>query len=149
MPRRMTTFLLLTGLVLVLAAAPALGAKGGNKGGDVAGSIALHSDTARFVGAEVGPAYGSEVSFDTAVSGTMAPKSDVYVTVVCVQNNAVVYQYSGGTDAAYPLADQAGQGLEWDGGDADCSATLIYSVRKGKSFDLTWLDIEEFHVFGG
>ena len=148
MGRRMTTFLLLTGLVLVLAAAPAFGAKGGNKGDAVTGSIALHSDTARLAAA-AGPSYGSEVSFDTEVSGTMAPKSDVYVTIVCLQNDTVVYQYSGGIDAAYPLADQAGQGLEWDGGDADCSATLIYSVRKGKSFDLTWLDTEEFHVFGG
>jgi hypothetical protein len=145
----MTTFLLLTGLVLVLAAAPALGAKGGNKGSEVTGSIALHSDTARLADAEAGPLYGTEVSFDTEVSGTMAPKSDVYVTVVCLQNDTVVYQYSGGVDAAYPLADQAGQGLEWDGGDADCSATLIYSVRKGKSFDLTWLDVEEFLVVGG
>jgi hypothetical protein len=144
----MMTFLLLTGLVLVLAAAPALGAKGGNKGNEVTGSIALHSDAARLSDAAAGPSYGSEVSFDTEVSGTMAPKSDVYVTVVCVQNDTVVFQYSGGVDAAYPLADQAGQGLEWDGGDADCSATLIYSVRKGKSFDLTWLDVEEFHVVG-
>ena len=111
--------------------------------------IALRSDTARLVTAEAGPRYGTEVAFDTAVSGTMAPKSGLYVTVVCLQRGTVVYQYSGDPDVSYPLADQAGQGLEWDGGDADCSATLIYSERKGKSFDLTWLDIEEFHVFGG
>jgi len=149
MPKRMTTFLLLTGLVLVLAATPAFGAKGGNKGDAVTGSIALHTDTARLAAAEAGPRYGTEVMFDTAVSGTMAPKSGVYVTVVCMQEKTVVYQYSGEPDEAYPLADQAGQGLEWDGGDAECSATLIYSVRKGKSFDLTWLDVEEFQAIGG
>jgi hypothetical protein len=151
MARRTKTFIILTGLILVLATAPALAARGGNGGnggGAVTGAIALHTDgfTAR---AALGPTYGDTISFDTDVSGKTSPKSTIYVTVVCTQGDAVVYQYSGAPDATYPLADQAGQGLEWDGDDADCSATLIYKVPKGKAYELTWLDVAEFHAYSG
>ncbi len=146
MARRMTTFLLLAGLVLVLAAAPAFAAKGGNDKVGVTGSITLQS-AARLAAGTSGPSYGDTISFDTNVDGKLSPKATVYITVVCTQGDTVVYQYSGAPNSAFPLADQAGQGLEWDGGEADCSATLIYRVPKGKSYDITWLDVERFHAY--
>lgn len=139
---RKTKILLLAALILVFAGAPALAARGGDP---VTGTIALHREAGATLAANNdGVTYGESITFDTTVGGKMAPKSTVYITVVCLQGDAVVYQYSANLDAAFPLADQPGQGLDWDGGDADCSATLIYKVRKGKSYDLTWLDTTDF-----
>ena len=150
MARRMKTFLLVIGLVLVLGVAPALAGKGGNGNGGgnnaITGSIALMADGAARAAA-AGPTYGDTVMFDTTVEGKMAPKSRVYITVVCFQGGDVVYQYSGAADASYPLTDQAGQGLEWDGGEADCEARFIYEVAKGKGYDRQWLDADDFHTY--
>lgn len=112
----------------------------------VTGTIELAAATAE---RSAGPTYGSRVGFNVEISGSMAPKSQLYVTVVCLQNDVVVYQASADPDAEFALADQPGQGLEWDGGDAACSATLIYKVTKGKGYDLTFLDETGFKVTGG
>ena len=67
---------------------------------------------------------------------------------VCTQGDQVVYQWSADPDFDFPLVDQAGQGLDWLGGDADCEASLVYRVKKGKNVEITYLDTEAFHVYG-
>lgn len=153
MGRHMKVFLIVLSLVLAVGVAPAAAAKGGNggKGGgggggnEVTGTIDLMSAEAADAGAApAGPHYGGTVEFDTVVTGDLANKSSVYITVVCTQDDTVVYQYSGPEGTVFPLADQAGQGLEWDGGAADCSAMLVYRVDKGRTTTINWLDVEEF-----
>ncbi len=148
--RRLGTVLAMLGLVAVISV-PTAGAEQGQKGKDgdstVTGTITLGGDGSALAAAAV-PSYGGEVSFQTTVDGRLANKSKVYITLVCYQGDTVVYQYSGSQSQVFPLDDQAGQGLEWDGGDADCSARLIYRVQKGKSYSMTWLDEEQFHAYG-
>jgi hypothetical protein len=111
----------------------------------VTGTIDLSASvTASFAG----PAYGGDVSFLTSVSGKLSRHSRVYVTVVCLQEGNVVYQWSADPGFTFPLEDQAGQGLEWDGGDADCSATLVYREQKGKNTTIQFLDDTLFAVNG-
>ena len=92
--------------------------------------------------------YGGSVSFVTSVQGRMAAKSSLYVTVVCSQSTTLVYQWSAAPTFSFPLVDQAGAGLEWHGGAASCSATLIYKVPQGRGYVITWLDQAAFEVAG-
>jgi hypothetical protein len=92
--------------------------------------------------------YGGFVSFVTTVQGKLAPKSRVYVTVVCLQGSTAVYQYSSAPDFAFPLVDQPSEGLEWNGGSASCTATLIYKVPQGRTYAIYWLDQTAFDVTG-
>jgi hypothetical protein len=126
----------LVGLVAVIAG-PAT-ARGGSS---VTGTIALSSTSRLAAGA--GPRYGENVRFDTTVDGRLASNSKVYVTVVCSQDGRVVYQWSADPGFTFPLQDQAG--LEWNGGAAACSATLIYRIYK-KEDVITWLDQTAFDV---
>jgi hypothetical protein len=78
----------------------------------------------------------------------VSSKSRTYVTVVCLQQSSVVYQWSANPDFAFPLQDQAGQGLEWDGGSANCSGTLINREDKGRKITIRLLDDAPFSVDG-
>jgi len=131
----------LAALILALTAGPALAGKPGS-GGGVTGSIELASP-ARTAEAGAWPRYGDSVAFSTSVEGRLAPHSRVYVLVVCLQGDKVVYQWSGDRDFAFPLSDQEGQGLEWDGGAASCSATLVYFVDRHED-EITYLDSTTF-----
>ena len=133
--------LLVTAAIMGLVAVIAGPALAGGKGSSVTGSIELAS-TARLA-AGAGPRYGDAVRFDTTVDGRLASNSKVYVTVVCSQGGNVVYQWSADPGFTFPLQDQAG--LEWDGGAASCSATLIYRIYK-KEDVITWLDQAVFEV---
>jgi hypothetical protein len=80
--------------------------------------------------------YGGSVSFDTTVSGKVNKQAYVYVSVVCWQGtervDPVVYQWSSHVNGfVFPLVDQQGQGLEWNGEAADCGAQLIYKLENG------------------
>ena len=101
-------------------AAPAFAGKS-----TVSGTIELASVTARSL-AVATPTYGGEVGFATSIDGNLASQSRLYITLVCEQKGKIVYQWSADPDFDFPLVDQAGQGLEWDGADASCTATLIY-----------------------
>jgi hypothetical protein len=94
------------------------------------------------------PRYGDSVFFETRVSGRLAAKSRVYVSVVCVQGVTVLYQWSADPSFTFPLVDQAGQGLEWDGGAASCTAALVYRVESGKQPSISYLDQTAFAVAG-
>lgn len=136
----------LAGLISLLIASPAGAAKQQGPTGTIElmpdGAAAATVDAASTAAYQ----YGESVAFQTTVDGRVSAKATVYVTVVCMQGNEVVYQYSGDRDGSFPLADQAG--LEWDGGDASCEAWLIYRVEKGKSAEITMLDMVPFDVAG-
>ena len=90
--------------------------------------------------------YGDQVTFGVSVEGSLARKGWIYVTLVCWQESEVVYQASNWNDYTFTLSDLAGQGLEWDGYPAECTADLIYRVEKGKQAILEYLDSVGFAV---
>ena len=140
--RTATTAALLTGVALAVGVAPAFAAPSGGP----TGSIELEAASLRTADASTGPQYNSTVGFATTVEGRISSQARTYVTVICWQGDNVVYQYSAAPDFDFPLVDQAGQGLEWDGGAASCDASLIYRVEKGRSAEITVLDAVLFDV---
>ena len=128
-------------LILPVAVTVALAGPAGAASSTPTGTIAL-GQTAQ------APRYGGSVSFVTTVQGRPAAKSSLYVTVVCSQGSTLVYQWSAAPSFTFPLVDQAGQGLEWPGGAASCSATLVYKVPQGRGYSITWLDQVAFGVSG-
>lgn len=95
--------------------------------------------------AAVALAYGDSASFTTSVQGRLDPKGELLVRVLCWQGGSVVYQWSADPAFAFPLVDQAGQGLEWDGGAASCTGELIYRIA-GRRTVLQTLDQVGFEV---
>ena len=132
--------------LMVTVALPALAAKPAAVTGDIELMPAAQARVA--ADGAAGPTYGGYAEFVTDVNGKMASNSTLYVTVVCRQGSEVVYQWSAAPNFAFPLHDQPGQGLEWNGGDADCSASLIYKIEKGRKYTLTTLDTALFTVAG-
>jgi hypothetical protein len=130
-----------------LLVTPAFAAKGG--GGSVRGTIELDTPTGFAATSEESRSYGDSAHFLTTVEGKMGAKAYVYVTVVCLQGKTVVYQWSADPGFTFPLVDQDGQGLEWDGGDADCTGTLVYRDESGRTPTITFLDRTGFQVTAG
>jgi hypothetical protein len=125
-------------LILGAFAGPALAGKS-----IPTGDIELAGSTERVAGGnEI--RYGEAVAFETVVEGRMGPKSRVYVTLVCAQDGQVVYEWSAGVDFSFPLVDQEGQGLDWDGAEAECTGALMYYEEGGKSPLIANLDQTEF-----
>jgi len=141
----MGTILGAAALSLAAAAATSLAAPSGPTG-----TIDLKTSGTQQLSAPLGSTsyrYGGNVEFQTSVNGRTSGGT-LYVSVVCLQGSNVVYQWSGDPAASYPLTDQAGDGLNWDGGAASCSGSLIYRVQKGKGFVFTTLDSVPFDVAG-
>jgi hypothetical protein len=133
--------------VVVLATSTSLFAA---KNSGVVGSLTmLNSETSPEVyslSGSIYPSYGDQVFFDAAVEGRMARTSWLYVTVVCRQDDSVIFQSSNWTDFTFSMVDLNGQGLEWDGEPAECTANLIYRVEKGKEAVLQYLDEVSYTV---
>ena len=90
--------------------------------------------------------YGGTVSFDTTVSGRMAPKGYLVISLVCVQDRNIVYQVSlKDLSAEFTLVDGAHQNLEWDGGPARCYGSLVYRID-GRNPTIEYLDQTVFEV---
>jgi hypothetical protein len=137
---------LVTVLATLMLAAPSVNAA---KGGDgLSGTIELGQPAGlRLASTDSGTYYGDAVPFRTTVDGRLSSKSFVYIRVICRQGASVVYQYSSrDLDFAFPLEDQAG--LEWDGGNADCTAELMHYEPKGRSAVISTLDVTSFFVAG-
>ena len=90
--------------------------------------------------------YGDSVSYEVNISGKLSKNSRVYITTVCGQDGLIVYQSSNWSDYTFIMEDQTGQGLEWDGSEANCSANLMYRVKKGKGYIIEILDQDSFIV---
>ena len=116
------------------------------------GSIDLAAEAPEAASAAAAPAmaYGGHAEFDTSVGGRMSPKGYVYVRVVCMQGAEVVYQWSSrDLDFAFPLVDQAGQGLDWpEGTAAECTGDLIYRIDGKRNTVIEKLDSTGFDVAG-
>lgn len=138
----------MVGTLSLLAAAPAHAARQQAPTGTIDVMLPETSGVADLEASTAGPAavYGQNVEFETTLEGQVSNKAMVYITVVCMQGTDVVYQSSGARDASFPMTDQPG--LEWDGGDASCEGWLIYRVDKGKSAEITMLDMVSFDVVG-
>jgi hypothetical protein len=148
-PTAMGKILNLTILATVSAAAavsaPAIAAPPSGPSGSIA--VASTDADAR-TAADTGLQYDGTVAFDTSVDGKISKQARVYVRVLCWQGDDIVFQYSADPDFQFPLIDQAGQGLEWNGEDASCEASLIYRVEKGRSVEMSVLDTTWFDVAG-
>lgn len=85
--------------------------------------------------------YGQRVTFDVSTTATTSP----YVNLRCYQNGALVGQgWEGFFEAS--IDDQImvlGGSQAWQGGDADCTATLNKRTKRG------WqqLATTSFHVY--
>ena len=138
----------ITAVFLTLLLAAAVPAMAGKKSEPVSGSIDLVASAARLAdGGDLGgPAYGDTVRFATEVGGKVSSHARIYVSLICRQGGTVVYQWSADPDFSFPLEDQVGQGLDWDGGPAECTGSLIYRVDKGRNLSITELDAVVFDV---
>ena len=70
--------------------------------------------------------YGDTVSFDTTLDAKIGKKNMVTIHVSCVQGDTMVYNWYGQADFDFPLRDQNSTNWTWDGGAADCTASLRY-----------------------
>jgi hypothetical protein len=113
-------------LVAGFATAPALAAPG-----SVTGTIDLDLSGARTTAVSPSLRFGDSAHFQTTADGRLDAKGYLYISVVCFAGNAFVYQ-AASRDLGYsfPLVDQSGQGLQWDGQAADCEAWLNYRIDK-------------------
>lgn len=91
--------------------------------------------------------YKSSVAFRATVSGA-GPETSSYISTVCFQEETLVYQRSAQPGVDFYLTDQYERDLEWDGGFASCSATLMYRVPSGAVVNLYILDSVSFDVAG-
>lgn len=112
---------------------------------EVYGSITLADPEAQL-------SYGDSVSFVVNTTGKMPPKASVYITVVCTPENdssKVVYQWSSrNLSFEFPLVDQSGDNLDWDGGPANCSGNLMYNTGGNRNYTISIMDSVEFPVAG-
>jgi hypothetical protein len=105
--------------------ASALGVAGnGNSSSKSSINLVMVSSSALSASATGGPHFGDTITFDVSTS---APEPTVGLS--CSQNGVSVYRGSAGFYSGYPwpwlqnftLSSQA-----WNGGAADCTATLYY-----------------------
>lgn len=89
--------------------------------------------------------YGESAEFRSTVHGA-ASESTSYITVACFQGEKLVYQRSAQQGVRFYLSDQYERDLEWDGGAASCSATLMYRTVGDGQVDVYILDAVSFDV---
>ena len=161
MMRKPTAILFVLSLaVLALALVPAAGlaAKGGNPergggggggnggggkpgGGEGGGTI---DELVLLNSADAVANYNEQVTFRVSTSATSYP----YVTLRCTQGGSLVYQASRGI---FPTS--LGQNFTlgptplWQGGEADCTATLEDWDSYSKNGSITPLASMSFHVY--
>jgi len=92
------------------------------------------------------PKYGNLLQFSSSVSGDMAKDSHSYIVVTCFQEDELVYQLAANPGVKFHLTDMLEPGYDWDGGAAECNASLIYRVPKSETADLYMLDSTSFAV---
>jgi hypothetical protein len=114
------------------------GKPGGGGGGTGTVSVVLLNST------DGVPHYGQQVTFAVSTTATSYP----YVTLKCYQGGSLVYQASKGI---FPTS--LGQNFtlgptpNWQGGDADCTATLENWDSYSKNGSITALASTSFHVY--
>ena len=147
MIRKPAAILVVTGVALLaLLLIPAtFAAKGGNGGGgkpsgggDGTISLVLLNSTDGL------PHYGQQVTFAVSTTATSYP----YVTLKCSKNGSLVYQASKGIfPTSLGQLFTLGPTPSWQGGDADCTATLEDWDSYSKNGKKTPLVSMTFHVY--
>ena len=147
MIRKPAAILVVTGVALLaLLLIPAtFAARGGNGGGgkpsgggDGTISLVLLNSTDGL------PHYGQQVTFAVSTTATSYP----YVTLKCSKNGSLVYQASKGIFAtSLGQLFTLGPTPNWQGGDADCTATLEDWDSYSKNGKKTPLVSMTFHVY--
>ena len=134
MARRMTTFLLLIGLVIVLAAAPAFAARGGKSGGSSiwieSSNVTRSADSAMHHGDPV--AFGFETKYWDDVYNT-----GPWLRLQCyVGGNLVYWANRAGFEGGYKYGEpfELGPSLAWPSGEADCVGVLGHMHPKNGKF---------------
>jgi hypothetical protein len=92
--------------------------------------------------------YGDTIQYKSSASGINSQESTTYITTVCFQGETLVYQKSVLQGVSVYLYDQIGSGLDWDGKNATCSATLMYREVKRDVVDVYVVDSVSFEVIG-
>jgi hypothetical protein len=90
--------------------------------------------------------YGDTIDYKSSVIGGYSHPVNTYVTTVCFQGDEMVFQRSAQQGVPIHLYDQIGGGLEWDGGTASCSATLMYREVNSDTVDVYVVDGVSFDV---
>ena len=129
--------------VVAIVAGPATAGGNGRGGGKPAGggggtiSLVLLNST------DGSAHWGQQVTFDVSTSATTKPS----VTLTCWQGSAEAYRSSAGFYPEYPwqwAQTFTLQSAVWSGGDADCTATLYYVDRRGRTQTLSSIG---FHTY--
>jgi hypothetical protein len=92
------------------------------------------------------PKYGNLVQFTTTATGDMAKDAHTYIVTACFQDDRLVYQLAAKPGVKFHLSDMLEPNYDWDGGEAECNASLIYRVPKADKADLYMLDSISFVV---
>lgn len=126
------------------AGKPGGGGGGGGKPGGGAGGTGTIDELVLLNSADAVANYNEQVTFRVSTSATSYP----YVTLRCTQGGRLVYQASKGI---FPTS--LGQNFTlgptplWQGGDADCTATLEDWDSYSKNGSITALASMTFHVY--
>lgn len=134
--------LVLTLVPVALAAKPsgAGGGKpggGGTTGGGTLSLVLLNSTDGL-------PHFGQKVTFNVSTTATTKP----WVTLKCSQNGALVYKQSNGIFAtSLGQVFTLGPTPSWQGGEADCTATLENWDSYSKNGKITALASIGFRVY--
>jgi hypothetical protein len=104
----------------------------------VVGTITLKSPSS--------PQYGNLVQFSSTATGDMARDAHTYIVTTCFQGDKLVYQLAAQPGVKFHLTDMLEPGYEWNGGAAECNASLIYRVPKDGRADLYMLNSTSFSV---
>ncbi len=138
---RRIAFVMIAASTLFASAGAVDAARGGN-GGGAKGT----GDTTVFTLDQATPlAHGQAITFTVSTTATDRPMSKVE----CYQGGTYVYQSTRGHFQDY--YDYFGEpvhylsSMAWSSGDADCTASLVYQARNGRSRTITSFD---FHVSG-
>jgi len=92
------------------------------------------------------PTYGGLVSFRTSTAGEERADAQQYISVLCFQDDTLVYQYTDRAHSKFLLTDQRDPGFDWNGDAAWCSARLLYRVPTVAGAELYTLDTTSFDV---
>jgi hypothetical protein len=133
----------LVALVALVAGPAAAGGKGngrGKPGGGGTGTLSL----VLLNSTDGLPHFGQKVTFDVSTTATTRP----WVTLKCTQGGVQVYRASNGIFAtSLNQTFTLGPTPSWQGGDADCTASLENWDSYSKNGKITTLGSMAFHVY--
>jgi len=145
MLRTVTRQMFIVAALMLLTTSVALAAPGGNNKTGSSSSISLVTAAAGTTAAATcGPSYGDSVTFNVSTDATTQP----FVHLRCTQNGTLVAEgwqawfYGAAGTQTFTL----GPTPAWQGGAADCTATLENWDNYGTKGKISVLASTDFHV---